>query len=226
MKRIAFINDHLGQGGVGTVNQNLILELRDQGHRVSNVTIFKEHAIEGVVNFHLGLSSIQAVLVLPFLYKLIRLFRNNKFDLVISSKDYINIWVIAAFHLAKPLHGKLLVNSHISPTAKFRHESKLIQLFSLRCARFMYRYADIVANVSEAASRDSEQYFGLSKVHTLYNPVITPTAISQTFKRPEHPFFYRPGKVIVSCGRLEDQKNHILMIQAFAEALKYRRDLY
>lgn len=226
MERIVFIQDHLGQGGVGTVNRELITEFRDRGYKVHNVTLFRADAVQGVKNSCLHVSSMQAILVIPFLYKLNRFFRTNQFDYVISSKDYINIWVIVAFRLARCKKARLLVNSHISVSEKLKFESKRIQRWSIRCARYLYRYADIVANVSEAASRDSERFFDLPKVHTLYNPVISRADLERKFQRPDHPFFGKGGTVIVACGRLEEQKNYDLMIRAFANALMQRSELY
>ena len=226
MERIVFIQDHLGQGGVGTVNRELIAEFRDRGYKVHNVTIFREDRVEGVKNSCLHVSGMQAILILPFLYKLNHFFRTNQFDYVVSSKDYINIWVIVAFRLARCKKARLLVNSHISVSEKLKFERKPIQRWSIRCARYLYRYADIVANVSEAASRDSEQFFDLPKVHTLYNPVVSRGDLERKVHYPDHSFFGKGRTVIVACGRLEAQKNYDLMIRAFANALAQRRGLY
>ena len=220
-----FINDHLGQGGVGTVNRKIMTELISKGASLANVTVFRNDLVDGAENINLRVSTIQAILLFPLLYKLIRLFRNSEIDYVISSKDYINVVVIMAWRFSGA-KGKLLVNSHVAPATKLRHEGKIVQRLSIYTARIVYRYADIVANVSELASVESEEYFGLSKVETLYNPVVSESDLLEECDIPDHEFFSSGGKVIVSCGRLERQKNQELMIRAFSIALRTRPDLY
>lgn len=223
---IVFIQDHLGQGGVGTVNRRLMENLRDRGFSVHNLTVFKAHSIEGVTNHFLNVSPLQAILIVPLIFKLYRFFRTTKIDYVVSSKDYINIWVIASFRIARCKKSKLLVNSRVAVTEKLKHENKRIQRWCIRVARYLYRYSDFVANVSQAASMDSEQYFNLKKVYTLYNPVVDRDDLEYNVPCPQHPFFKKRGKTIVACGRLVAQKNYELMIKAFAIALAQRRDLY
>lgn len=222
---ILFINDHLGQGGVGSVNRKLIKELASRGHLVYSATLFQEHRVEGASNVYLAISRLQAILVLPLLYKLVRLLRTIECDYVISSKDYINIWVICAFWLARAGKCKLLINSHVVVSSRLAHEAKWIHRMSIRLARFLYAKASIVANVSELASRDAEEFFGLPKVHTLHNPIVSRRDIERSFATPYHPFFASQNQVIVSCGRLESEKNHELMIRAFKIACERRSDL-
>jgi len=224
-EKILFINDHLGQGGVGSVNRKLIKELAGRGHLVYSVTLFEDHRVEGASNIHLGISRLQALLAVPILYKLTRLFRQVSCDYIISSKDYVNIWVVCSFLLARKRESKLLVNSHISVHSKLLHETKFIQRMSVRLARFLYRRADIVANVSESASHEAEEFFRIRKVHTVYNPVVTRQDTERFYAMPDHPFFEDERRIIVSCGRLESQKNHKLMIHAFKIACEHRTDL-
>lgn len=225
-ERIAFINDHLGQGGVGSVNRKLMQYLIGEGYEIYNVTIFEKAEIDGAENHFLNLSAFQAALILPLLFKLFKFFIRTKAQYIISSKDYVNIWVIVAFRLARCKNSKLLVNSHIAVTKKLEMGSKHIQRWSLSCARYLYRFSDLVANVSEEASRDSELYFGLPKVYTLYNGIVTRDEIGKRFACPNHPFFFGQKKVIVACGRLEEQKNYKLMIRAFAKLVGQGADLY
>lgn len=226
MEAIAFINDHLGQGGVGTVNRRLMSALCDKGLLVYNVTIFENHQVGYARNIYLEISSFQAFLVIPLIIKLVRFFKTHELDYVVSSKDYINVLVILAFRLARVKNVTLLVNSHASITNKLAYEKKYIQTFSVSVARYLYRFADIVANVSEGASRDAEKYLRQTKVHTLYNPVVREEDISKRHPIPDHPFFQLNGKIIVACGRLEPVKNHELMLRALSIALRERPSLY
>lgn len=219
-KHIAIINDHINQGGVGATTRRLAPEFIRRGYKVTSITIFSSGDIPGVENVRLKTSRWQRRTIFPLIWKLAQLMRQYKFDYVLSNKDPVNILVILAFKLARLKNALLLVNSRTNVMKVLEHEGSRLQYWSLFLAKHLYRYADLVANVSYKASLESERYFGVKKVYTLYNAVITQEAVEREYPVPDHPFFAAGCIPVVACGRLELAKNHALMIRAFAKALE------
>ena len=79
--------------------------------------------------------------------------------------------------------------------------------------------------VSKGAEEDFVNVFNVnrSKLVTIYNPVINNEVIEKSLEICNHPWLQksRKYKTIVTIGRLTEQKNHELLINAFSK-LKYK----
>ncbi|MFB2894712.1 glycosyltransferase [Aerosakkonemataceae cyanobacterium BLCC-F50] len=91
--------------------------------------------------------------------------------------------------------------------------------------RFLYPFADKVVGVSNGVCEDLAVLIGNNptKLHTIYNPVITPELIAKAKEPVEHPWL-QPNQipVILATGRLEAQKDFPTLIQAFAQVRKLK----
>lgn len=98
-----------------------------------------------------------------------------------------------------------------------------IMLFLYR--RF-YAGADAVIAVSREAASDLTERLRLSpgQVRMIYNPVITPALFEQAKEAVEHPWF-APGQppVVLSAGRLCEQKDFPTLLRAFAQVRAHTR---
>jgi glycosyltransferase involved in cell wall biosynthesis len=101
----------------------------------------------------------------------------------------------------------------------------------LRC-RLLFPHADACVCISRGVA-DEMRALGLlpeSKIHVVYNPVVTGELLSQMEEPLEHPWFIN-GKtgvsppVILGVGRLGSQKDFATLIRAFALAVRERSDM-
>jgi len=92
-----------------------------------------------------------------------------------------------------------------------------------RLVRLFYPWADEVVAVSRGAAEDLARVANLplERVQVIYNPVITPDFVEKANETVEHPWF-RDNEipVILSVGRLIDQKDFPTLIRGFAQVQK------
>lgn len=88
-----------------------------------------------------------------------------------------------------------------------------------------YPNADGIIAVSEGVADDVRAFIGLpeNKVHTIYNPVVTPELRCKARESLDHPWF-APGEppVILGVGRLTEQKDFPTLIRAFARVRQHQ----
>ena len=148
-----------------------------------------------------------------------------KLDLLISHLSHANIAALWAMRKLRKLNQKqdlglpkIAVVEHMTMSAyrgkKWR--DKLIRPL----ARRLYKSADQVVAVSNAAARDLEQQLRLppSSVTTIYNPVVSPHIHKSRQEPLQHPFVENHSEpLILAAGRLSEQKDYPTLIQAFAQ---------
>jgi glycosyltransferase involved in cell wall biosynthesis len=138
-------------------------------------------------------------------------------DALISATPYPNLQAVWARALSG-VRMRLLLTEHIPPSQKGRRN--LVPLL-----RRTYLRADAIAAVSRALADDVARFDGLprERVLTLYNPVVDDELAARAQAPLEHPWL-APGEppVILSVGRLGDQKDFETLVRAFA-LLRARR---
>ena len=91
---------------------------------------------------------------------------------------------------------------------------------------WVYRMPDVIGVVSKGVKQDFLDVTGFpsQRVEVFYNPVVTSTLHGQRQQVLDHPWF-RKGEppVILGVGRLAEQKNFPLLIDAFAMLRTKRR---
>ncbi|QZZ23414.1 glycosyltransferase [Leptothermofonsia sichuanensis E412] len=89
--------------------------------------------------------------------------------------------------------------------------------------KYFYSWADGIVAVSQGAAEDLAEVANLplKDIQVIYNPVITPDFTEKAREPIEHPWFTNKDiPVIVSAGRLVDQKDYPTLIRAFAQIVK------
>ena len=222
--RVLLISDHFGFGGVATVCNNLALGLQKKNINVELLSLLSDRESEVIapeLPLHkFSFARLQRLLIFPVVFRLVKFLQTHPYDIVISNKDHVNVYVI----LAKLLSKKRIVvicNSHNTVSQIYQHTSRPIMKLVLNLGKFLYKKADVVANVSQGACCDSEQFFGLDKVHYLPNPVMVKSDQGES----DTVEFNGDLVNIVAIGRLGFQKNFQLMLKSFAVAARYNQNL-
>jgi glycosyltransferase involved in cell wall biosynthesis len=151
--------------------------------------------------------------------------RQANLDLLISHLSHANIATLWAMRKLRKLNQKqdlglpeIAVVEHMTMSAY--RGLKWRDRFIRPLARRLYKSADQVVAVSNAAARDLEQQLRLppSSVTTIYNPVVSAHIHNSRQEPLQHPFVEQHSEpLILAVGRLSAQKDYPTLIQAFAQ---------
>jgi glycosyltransferase involved in cell wall biosynthesis len=142
---------------------------------------------------------------------------------ILSALEDTNIIAILAKHWAG-ISSKLIVTVHNQLSQEVKHAKNVKRRFVPYLLRWIYPGADAVVGVSQGVVEDLCQ-LGLSRshTHTIYNPIITPKFLAQLGTTTTHPWFASDQPpVILGVGRLNQQKDFITLIKAFAQLRQQR----
>ena len=136
------------------------------------------------------------------LYLVFELVKKNNKNLIFSFQG--NIFAIL---VSKIFNTKVITRANAAPSGWIFNPIKKIFF------KFVYSFSDLVIVNSNSFKKEFKQYFNLSSV-CIYNPLDK----KKIFKlsKVKNNYFKRSDNIlkIINVGRLVDQKNHILLLQA------------
>ena len=153
-----------------------------------------------------------------------RYLKTAKPKVVISLAFHINI-LTALASIGLQERPRLILSVHNSLSQTLRAIGWPASLWTKFATMFLYRLADGLVAVSEGAADDLARVAKLNRksIRTIYNPVIRSDYHTLVSEIPSHP--WASGKtcpLVVSIGRLSEQKNHAVLIRAFAKVISTR----
>ena len=153
---------------------------------------------------------------------LARYLRNNRPVAVYSALDYVNVVTVLARALAR-VDVRLVVSERNTLSVAATHSSHLSTRWMPTLARWVYPRADAVVAVSQGVADDLTERCGLSAVHVLPNPVVTPEVFRMLAEPVEHPWLVDHSvPVVLAVGRFVPQKDFALLLDAFAAVRRTR----
>ena len=212
MKKISILIYSLASGGAER-QVSLLLKYLSQKYKIylvlMNDTIFYEIP-ENVEVIFLEKSNprekgIKKLLKLPILsLKYKKFLKENKIDVSISfmnRPNYIN-------SLSKIFGSKIktILSERISPLNEYKTNS-IKDKINRFLIKNLYKKANVVVPNSKRTKLELNKYFNLKNVKVIYNMIKLPKC-----KKEEKEFIF------INVGRLEPQKNHFLLIEAFKKA--------
>lgn len=216
-QRIALYIPSLRGGGAERVMLNLANGFAARGVAVDLVLARAEGPFLSQVASGVRVIDLDAPRVLRSLPGLVRYLRRERPKALLSAMDHANVIAIAACRLAGA-RLRLVVSVHSPPSIPARGSGPLRRRLLLLTGR-AYRGADAVVAVSKGVARDLIGATGLppSRVHVIYNPVVTAELYKKAQEPVDHPWF-REGQppVILSAGRLTKEKDFSTLLRAFA----------
>jgi glycosyltransferase involved in cell wall biosynthesis len=138
---------------------------------------------------------------------------------------YANIVAVWARRLVS-IPQRLVISEHNTFSRRNLSTPKWYSWIMPRLVKRFYPWANSIVAVSDGVADDLASAMGISRSHirVIYNPIVTPELQAKSKLPLEHPWFI-PGEppVILAVGRLTDQKDFPMLIQAFAQVRKNHR---
>ncbi len=156
--------------------------------------------------------------VLFSLHRLVRYLRHECPDVLISALDHANVTAILARHLAR-VPTRIIVTVHSTPSRVVANASTLRARLLPLWVKPFYPRAHAVVAVSQGVADELVHKLGIpaQKVHTIYNPIITPELFEKAEEPLEHPWFAEnEPPVVLGVGRLTPAKDFGTLLRAFA----------
>lgn len=213
-KKISILINDLDTGGaerVVSILLNMLYKKYDitlfMMHNIIFYNIPKEVKIVLIGNSKLNDSGLIKFLKIPFIameYK--RLNRNRVSISFLSRSNYINI-------LAKIFGADIeaIVGERAMPSLQYRRGfSSLINRFLIK---YLYPKANLVFANSKGNAIDLEKNFNIKNIQVIYNPF----DIDKISELKSKKALLRRGFNFITVGRLDEGKNHQLLIRAMRE---------
>jgi glycosyltransferase involved in cell wall biosynthesis len=218
-KLIAFILPDLRAGGVERMTIALIEEFLHRGYRVDLVLGVKQGELLELVPDEVRVFSLDEKRLRRMIAPLRRYLKLERPDALCAA-----IWALTSVAILAKIGlgpGTRVVVSEHNPLTRQYGARRLMRL-KLSLAIFAtHRFADGIVAVSDEVGNEVAKLAGIprTKITTIYNPVRPPPLSPQGQKSA---WSGAEGKRILSVGHLKAQKNHLLLIKAFARLLAER----
>lgn len=154
-----------------------------------------------------------------FVRSLRRFLRKERPDFLISVTPFTTLQAVWARRYARAPTKIVNVESiHLSRWIEGRKGRRYEYLMPL--LRRIYRRVDVLVGVSDGVADNLAQVTGLprSSIARIYNPALTPD-LEKAAQEPLDHAWFQDGQppVLLTVGRLDDQKDHPSLIRAFAK---------
>lgn len=217
--RISILLPDLRGGGAERVMLDLAREFSRLGQDVEFVLMQVEGDFLAVAQLEFPVVDLVAPRTRKVPAALARYLRVHKPDAVIA-----NMWPLtsaAVISRALSRHKcRLLLVEHITLTQQYSSWGRLHAKLMAASMAATYRFADVVAAVSEGAAKDAARLARLpnDRVKVLHNPIPQRQSPSpEATANAEALWDCSSGQRILTVGSLKDQKNHSLLLRAFAD---------
>lgn len=222
---IALVTSSMAGGGAQRAVAKLASGLADTGHEVDLVLGRAEGPYLTELSPRVHVVDLGAPRFVLALLPLVRYLRRRRPRAVFSALDYVNIVTVAARALAG-VDVRLVVSERNTISVGASNGTSLLARKMPLLVRWAYPRADAVVAVSAGVAQDLVRHCGLAAetVHVLDNPVVTPEVVRMRAEPVTHPWLLDPDvPVVLTVGRLVPQKDHALLLDAFARVRRTRR---
>ncbi|MDJ0571371.1 MAG: glycosyltransferase [Pleurocapsa sp. MO_192.B19] len=215
-RAIAFFIPAMYGGGAERVVLNLLEGMTAKDLPLDLVLASAEGPYFDRVPQTVNIVDLKAGRIIKSILPLVRYLRTNRPRVLISHLGHANVIALVANYLSGT-NTPIVVVQHntLSAARSTLWRANLIKPMM----KWLYRHADAVVTVSQAAARDLEIGLGLAEksVQTIYNPIVDRRLLAQANEPLNEPWL-QPGSppVFLSIGRLTAQKDFATLLRGFA----------
>ena len=212
-KRIAIFLPNLRGGGAERVALASADDLVGRGHDVDLVLVEASGDLLPLIPKGVRLVDLEARRIIAALPLLARYLREERPDTLHAVMWPVTIVAIMAHRLARS-SARLVVSDQV---ALSRQVTGGVQRLLLEWStRLFYPLADVRIACSKTAAEDLARLSGIARdrIEVIYNPISPPKRIASNAK--VEALWKGKGPRIITVGALKEQKNHALLLEAFA----------
>lgn len=217
MKKVLFILNDLGGGGAERVFVNIANNFVENNIDVEFLVGEKNGVYLSILNSLIPVTEIGGKSFLKYLQKLPGILKKNNYSHIFTASHYVS----SAAIISKKTTGvaaKIYVTHHFSyPSSrelKYLKGDTILKFIHF----FITPFADKIIAVSEGSLQwlRTFSHRKLPQGICIYNPVFDETIYSLSKVNPVFPVDTNGKKVLLSIGRLAEQKDHLTLIKAFS----------
>jgi glycosyltransferase involved in cell wall biosynthesis len=224
MAKIAIFLPSLGGGGAERVAITLASGFMDRGFEFDFVLVKKAGENLRLVPHRAQMIDLRASRTLTALPRLVKYLRDVKPDALIAGLDHVNLIALWAKILSRS-QSKVLIGNHTHLSSAIRSSPKLQEKIYPLLLHLFYTHADAIMSVSDGSADDLAKVAGIprNKIQTIYNPFPISEIVRMSTEPLDHPWFAAgQPPVILTVGRLSNEKDYSTLIKAFAALRKQR----
>jgi glycosyltransferase involved in cell wall biosynthesis len=213
MSKVAILLPNLRGGGAERVAWACARELAGRGHQVDLIVAEAKGDLLSIIPKGVRVVDLQAHRLVAALPPLVRYLREEQPDTLQALMWPLTVIAVMAHRLAQS-PARLVLSEHtmLSLHVRGRFQQQLLKWTT----RLFYPLADVRTACSNLAAEDLSQLSGMrrDRFDVLYNPVSPPARIAST---PEVEALWGQASArLITVGSLKPEKNHALLLRAFA----------
>lgn len=205
---------NLSGGGVQKVILNLAKGLYLEGIEVDLIVGWPQGINQKFIPEGVNLVGLNKKNILACVPGLINYLRNRHPLALVTAQTHVNlVGIICRFLSGRRI--RLIVCEHNNMKEVVRMNPG--EWFRPVLARFLYPFANVIVAVSKGVANGLTEMTGIrpERINVIYNPLISDELLARAEEPVAHPWFQNgPANLVLSVGRLEEQKDFPTLIQA------------
>ncbi len=222
-KKILFYHPIFLDGGVEKTNL-LISEELSKKYKVFFVSNHFSNKFDAdIKKFRIKKIELKAKRTILSFFELFKVIKEINPDLIFSLQMHANVTVLMLNFFLFFNKLKIISCERLSPQSYNKNFKGKVILF---LAKFFYRFSvKIICNSFDLA-KEIKHFSKSNNVLFIYNPTLRNNfkKLSKKIKLKNKPFFKKKRKIIISIGRLDENKNQIMLLKAI-NLLKHKKKI-
>ena len=223
---IAFFIRALDGGGAQRDAILLANALSATGMKVSILTLVPEGHLASLVDGSVAIHHVRAKRLATAVNALRGTISKVKPDVLFSSEAAANVSAFAAVSLLNAkVRPRLVLREVTAPSVAKTLDPYFQNRLAFRLAGYVYSRADRVLTLTAGARDDLISNFGVppERISVMTSNAVIDPATAERLSRPGATAIVRQRGLIVAIGRLSPEKDHLTLIEAFADLRKHTR---
>jgi len=200
-------------------------------HRFARALAQRNHEVEFIIGFlpsslyppdvpGLKINILKNNRVFKMFFKLFFIFKKNKFDIIFSAEDHLNVVVILANFLSGS-KAKISASSRVTPLDTYSDTWFSKRWFLKQLTKLTMKRANVLSCVSKDMVLQYQSMFKNSTHQAIYNIVDDKFSRAKMLEKVDHRWFdENHKKLIIASGRLATWKGFEDLIRAMPFVLK------